>query len=68
MPDFPCDSYDRWKTTPPDYEDPRDDTTCPHGEDTPNDCPTCTPDEVPGPNGCTCGFNGDCNCPFVETP
>jgi hypothetical protein len=18
-----------------------------------------------GPNGCTCGFNGDCNCPFV---
>lgn len=20
-----------------------------------------------GPNGCTCGFNGDCNCPFVET-
>ena len=20
-----------------------------------------------GPNGCTCGFNGDCNCPFVES-
>lgn len=21
-----------------------------------------------GPNGCTCGFNGDCNCPFVPSP
>lgn len=20
-----------------------------------------------GPNGCTCGFNGDCNCPFVAS-
>ncbi len=20
-----------------------------------------------GPNGCTCGYNGDCNCPFTET-
>lgn len=20
-----------------------------------------------GPNGCTCGHNGDCNCPFEET-
>jgi len=20
-----------------------------------------------GPNGCTCGFNGDCNCPFVPS-
>jgi hypothetical protein len=19
---------------------------------------------IPGPNGCTCGFNGDCNCPY----
>jgi hypothetical protein len=50
---------------------PDDDTTCPHGEDTQDDCRTCTPDEEPegdpGPNGCVCGFNGDCNCPFVET-
>lgn len=23
---------------------------------------------TPGPNGCTCGFNGDCNCPFVASP
>lgn len=22
---------------------------------------------IPGPNGCTCGFNGDCNCPFVSS-
>lgn len=22
---------------------------------------------IPGPNGCTCGFNGDCNCPFVPS-
>lgn len=22
---------------------------------------------TPGPNGCTCGFNGDCNCPFVAS-
>lgn len=20
-----------------------------------------------GPNGCTCGYNGDCNCPFVPS-
>ena len=24
-------------------------------------------DEPPGPNGCTCGHNGDCNCPFKES-
>lgn len=23
-------------------------------------------DSTEGPNGCTCGNNGDCNCPFVE--
>lgn len=23
------------------------------------------PPAVAGPNGCTCGFNGDCNCRFV---
>jgi hypothetical protein len=23
---------------------------------------------TPGPNGCTCGHNGDCNCPFVASP
>lgn len=22
-------------------------------------------DSTEGPNGCVCGFNGDCNCPFV---
>lgn len=22
---------------------------------------------APGPNGCTCGNNGDCNCPFVAS-
>jgi hypothetical protein len=26
------------------------------------------PYAVPGSNGCTCGHNGDCNCPFVESP
>lgn len=24
-------------------------------------------EEEPGPNGCACGFNGDCNCPFVSS-
>lgn len=23
---------------------------------------------IDGPNGCTCGHNGDCNCPFVPSP
>lgn len=23
-------------------------------------------DPMPGPNGCVCGYNGDCNCPFVS--
>jgi hypothetical protein len=23
--------------------------------------------DADGPNGCTCGFNGDCNCPYRET-
>lgn len=23
--------------------------------------------EATGPNGCTCGFGGDCNCPFVPS-
>lgn len=22
---------------------------------------------TPGPNGCTCGFNGDCNCPYIPS-
>ena len=24
-------------------------------------------ERIVGPNGCTCGFNGDCNCPFIES-
>ena len=31
-------------------------------------CDACDRDgyiEMDGPNGCTCGFNGDCNCRFV---
>lgn len=38
-------NYDSWLTTEPDRSDPRDDTRCPHNEDSPASCPTCTPDE-----------------------
>lgn len=74
-------SYDDWKlATPPEYEDEDDAEDCPHCD---FGCSECDPNvegglqfpdtgEWPlnptaGPNGCTCGFNGDCNCPFVET-
>lgn len=41
MRDFPAGDFDRWKTTEPDFSDPRDDETCPHGEDRPDDCEDC---------------------------
>jgi hypothetical protein len=40
-------NYDGWKAREPDYSHPDDDTRCPHGEDTPDDCPTCSPDDGP---------------------
>lgn len=58
-------TYDSWKlATPPEHE--TDDTRCPHGEDTPDDCPTCRPDEEEaGP--CTHLYNGD-RCDLCGLP
>lgn len=66
-------TYDSWKLAPPPEYDEESDGRCPHGED--GDCELCNemvdeedePESIPGPNGCTCGFNGDCNCPYVGT-
>lgn len=44
------------------YEDDGHDDECAHCD---YGCSECSPLVASGPNGCTCGFNGDCNCRFV---
>lgn len=63
MRDFPAGNYDSWKLRTPEDEmpqDPRDDETCPHGEDRPDDCEDCNfdPPDDDAQHGCVLG--ADC--------
>lgn len=65
-------TYDSWKLATPPECDEADPNEHRHGDEE-CACDECTSDRQSygelGPNGCTCGFNGDCNCPFVvSTP